>query len=294
MGSLPRPPGPSPRVKGVTARRLTAALLILLSLALLTVYLREDGEGGLHGLQRAGLAVLAPFEVAGERVARPFKDAYRYVGDLVRAKAERDRLQAEVSTLKEQAAQAQAALAENARLKQLIGYVDRPGPLGYEKIATRILVRPTSQFDQKVIVAAGSADGVRQNAPVVDAAGQLVGLVTDVIGAHESQVTLITDPAIRVPAIDVATGASGVLRPSPSGAGMLFDRVAKDERIRDGDTVITAGWKYGNLTSLYPKWIPIGKIVSAGQRDIDLFWQIQVAPLVDFDTLSEVVILVKR
>jgi rod shape-determining protein MreC len=275
-------------------RRFTAAFLVLLSLALLTVYLREDDRGGLHGLQRFGLGILSPFEVAGERVARPFKDAYSYVSDLTQAKKERDQLAAEVSALKEQAAQAQAALAENARLEEVMSFVGRPGPTGYEKVATRILVRPVSPFDQKVLVAAGSADGVVKDSPVVDGNGQLVGLVTDVIADHESQVTLITDQTIRVPAIDVATGASGVLRPSPSGAGLLFDRVAKDERIRDGDTVITAGWKYANLSSLYPKWIPIGRITSAGQRDIDLFWQIQVDPLVDFDTLAEVVILVKR
>jgi rod shape-determining protein MreC len=276
------------------ARRFTAAFLILVSLAILTVYLREDDQGGLHGAQRLGLAILSPFEVAGERIARPFKDGYGYVSDLVNAKQEKDRLQAEVAALKEQAAQGQAAIAENSRLQQIVGFVDRPGPVGYRKIATRILVRPASPFDQKVLVAAGSADGVAKDAPVVDGRGQLVGLVTDVVADHEAQVTLITDQTIRVPSIDVATGATGVLRPSPSGAGLLFDQVAKDEQIRDGDTVITAGWKYGSISSLYPKWIPIGKIASAGQRDIDLFWQIQVDPLVDFDTLSEVVVLVRQ
>ena len=72
------------------ARRLAAAGLVLLSLVLLTVYLRESEDGGLHAAQRIGLAILAPFQVAGERIARPFQDAYGYVSDLVDAKAERD------------------------------------------------------------------------------------------------------------------------------------------------------------------------------------------------------------
>ena len=86
------------------ARRVVAAVLILVSLALLTVYLREDDEGGLHAAQRLGLAVLSPFEVAGERIARPFQDAYGYVSDLVTAKENTDVLERRIASLEEQLA----------------------------------------------------------------------------------------------------------------------------------------------------------------------------------------------
>jgi rod shape-determining protein MreC len=274
------------------ARRFTAAVLILVSLALLTVYLREDNQGGLHAAQRLGLSILSPFEVAGERISRPFKDAYGYVNGLVHAKRDKDRLQAEVDSLRQQAAQAQALQAENSRLQSLSSFVDGPRLSDYRRISARILVQPATPFDQQVIVGVGSSDGVVNESPVLDGNGQLVGLVTEV-ASHEAKVTLITDQSIRVSAIDPGTGARGVLRPSPSGAGLLFDNVPKDEHIRVGDVIVTAGWKYGDLSSLYPKWIQVGKVRSAGLRDIDLYWQIQVDPLVNFDALSEVVILVK-
>ena len=56
--------------------RLVAFALVLVSLALVTVYFRESSDGALHGTQRIGISVLAPFEIAGERVAQPFQDAY--------------------------------------------------------------------------------------------------------------------------------------------------------------------------------------------------------------------------
>ena len=50
-------------------------MLVLLSLALLSVYFRESEGGTLHDLQGAGAAVLRPFEEAADRVAQPFEDA---------------------------------------------------------------------------------------------------------------------------------------------------------------------------------------------------------------------------
>jgi hypothetical protein len=42
---------------------LVAAVLVLFSLALITVYFRESEEGTLHSAQRIGLSVAMPFEV---------------------------------------------------------------------------------------------------------------------------------------------------------------------------------------------------------------------------------------
>ena len=65
-------------------------LLVLLSLALITVSFRESSDGPLHDAQGAVASVLQPLEVAVERVARPFRDAYGLdEGSLQRALRER-------------------------------------------------------------------------------------------------------------------------------------------------------------------------------------------------------------
>ena len=102
-------------------RRLVVGGLVLLSLALVTAYFREPAGGGLHELQGAGSSALRPVEVAVERVARPFRDAYGYVTGLVEAKSENEELRAEVARLREQVSQSgndlQVALSD--RLKNL-------------------------------------------------------------------------------------------------------------------------------------------------------------------------------
>lgn len=275
------------------ARRLVAAMLVLVSLILLTVYLRESDEGGLHAAQRIGLAILSPFQVAGERIARPFQDAYGYVSDLVDAKAERDELEHRIQELTQQAIQNETALQENERLRALLDFVEGPRfPEDYGGITARVIAQPASAYNQEILVAAGSSDGVALDAPVITEDG-LVGVVTKV-SPDAAQVALLTDQSVAVSATDLLTGARGVLRPATAGSGLVLDRVPKEQVVEEGDTIITVGWQTSELASLYPYGIPIGKVTSVGQQDIDLYKRIQVEPFVDFDGLSEVIVLVKQ
>ena len=59
-----------------------------------------------------------------------------------------------------------------------------------------------------------------------------------------------------------------------------------------GDTIATAGWRTAQLSSLYPKGIPIGTVTSVGQNDTYPYKQIQVEPFVDFGSLYAVLVLV--
>ncbi len=76
-------------------RRLVVAILCVLSLALVTVYFREADGGMLHNMQSTGASVLRPFEVAAERVARPFRDAAGWFSSLVHARDENKKLRKE-------------------------------------------------------------------------------------------------------------------------------------------------------------------------------------------------------
>jgi rod shape-determining protein MreC len=273
---------------------LVAAVLVLVSLALITVYFRESEDGTLHGAQRIGLSVAMPFEVAGERIARPFRDAWGWASDLIGAKDENEKLRKEVDELRQKVVQQETAVSENDRLKALLQFVDGPTfPSGFDGVATRVVGRPPSAYNQEVLIAAGTSSGVQRNDPVVTKDG-LVGLVTDVT-SNGAKVTLLTDQSSAVSAAVLESGAAGIVRHGPSdSSALILDRVSKDELVTEGDLVITAGWRSGKLESLYPRGIPVGTVKSVGQQDVDLYKRIQVTPLVDFDSLAEVIVLVPR
>jgi rod shape-determining protein MreC len=265
---------------------------VLLSLALITVYFRESSEEGvLHDAQRIGVSILTPFEVAGERVSRPFRDAWGWASDLVGAKDENGKLREENKRYRDAIIASQNAAAERDRFKDLLDYIEGPQfPAGYKPVATAVIAKPASIFVQQVTLAAGSADGVRLDDPVVTDLG-LVGIVTDVT-SNAAQVQLLTDQESHVSARVLGSSASGIVERGPSDASTLvLNRVPKDQVVSEEDIVITSGWRIGGLTSLYPRGIPIGKVSGVSRRDVDLYTRIQVTPFVDFDSLEDVIAL---
>jgi rod shape-determining protein MreC len=267
--------------------------LVLLALVLITFYFRESAAGALHRVQNGGAVVLRPFEVGAERVARPFRDVYGYFHGLVVAKGENKDLRAEVRSLRQRMVAGESAAQENDRLRALLSFEDGPQfPKDYTPVNTRVINRATD-FDQEIVVAAGSSSGVVELAPVVTSDG-LVGDVT-LVGTTASRVTLLTDDQSAVGAYDVNTGAMGVIRHgSGSDNGLVLDRVTKDRVVQPGDVIATAGTRSRRYPSLYPRNIMIGRVTSVGQTDTDTYKQIQVEPFVDFKSLDAVAVLITR
>jgi rod shape-determining protein MreC len=286
-------PSYSSRASTALRRRLVVLGLVLLALVLITIYFRESEAGGLHRIQSGGATVLRPFEVGAERVARPFRDVYGYFHGLVGAKKENARLRKEVEQLRQRAIGGETAARDVQRLRDLLRYEDGPTfPQDYGHVNTRVMSQ-TSDFEQQVVVAAGSSAGVREQAPVVTNEG-LVGVVTKTT-SNSALVTLLTDETSAVSAIDLNTGAIGLIRHGQSsGSALVLDRVTKDLIVQPGDVIVTAGRRSARFPSLYPRNVPIGRVTSVGQTDTDLFKQIQVEPFVDFGSLDSVAVLVSR
>jgi len=275
-------------------RRAVVVGLVIASLALLSVYFRESSSGPLHDVQSTGASVLHPFQVAAERVAQPFEDLYGWAGDVLDAKSENEQLRRENERLRQQAIQNQTAVRQNAELRRLLRFREGAAfPRDYSGVAARIIGRTPGQFEQQVLIAAGSNARIHVNDPVVTASG-LVGRVTKV-SRRSARVTLLTDETSAVSALDLRTNAAGIVRHGIAGGeALVLDRVTKEDVVRAGDVVITAGWRSGRLASIYPRGIPIGIVTSVGQLDTDIYKRIEVDPFVDFSSLDSVLVLVEK
>lgn len=269
-------------------------VLALLALALITVSFRESESGPLHDAQEAASTALHPFQVGVERVARPFRDAYGWTASLFDARAEAERLRRENQVLSQQVIQNESALQQNVELRALLDYVNGPEfPSDFDYKAAEVLSRTPAAFRQEIVVSAGANHGVRPNAPVVTNDG-LAGRVTRVF-SRTSRVTLITDEQSAVAAIDLRTGAGGIVEHgSGSGDTLVLGRVTKNEFVRAGDEIVTAGSTSTDFESLYPRGIRIGRVTSVGQTDTDLYQQVQIEPYVDVSSLSSVLVLIEK
>jgi rod shape-determining protein MreC len=286
---------PSSRAGGALRRRLVVAVLVVVSLGMLTVYFREAESGPMHDVQSAVASVLHPFQVGAERVARPFRDAYSWTAGLVNARSENERLREELQRLRQQAIQNAAAAQQNVELRQAMRFFSGPAfPRNYEELGASVISHAPNEFDQTLVISAGGRHGVTVGDPVVSSKAFLVGQVTKV-APFSSKVTLLTDTDSAVTAMAVSTGTIGVLqRGEGPDSSFVLDRVPKDKVVRRGDTVVTAGRRFGRLPSMFPRDIPIGRVNHVNQTDIENFQQVQVDPFVDFSSLHAVWVLIPK
>jgi rod shape-determining protein MreC len=286
-------PTPYPsKARSALIRRTVVVVLVLVALTLITVSFRSPTSGALHGLQGAGSTVLRPFQIAATRVAQPFRDGYDYLSSLSSAKSENAQLKKEVGNLRGLVLANAAKARQFDALAKLVHYEQgRTFPRDYRAVTARVISFPSGSFAHSLVIEAGSSAGVRRNSPVVSGDG-LVGIVSNVF-PHTADVTLLSDPDNYVAAVDLQRPVRGVVRTGPSGA-MILDQVQKQDRVKRGDVIVTAGTRNARYPDLYPYGIPIGRVAHVGATDTAPFLQVQVQPYANLGSLDAVAVLVPK
>ena len=122
----------------VQRRRAVLAVLLGVSLVLLTVYFSEPVSGGLHAVQRGAGEVLSPLEEGASRVFKPVGDLAGWVGDVADAKKQNKQLKAEVQNLHSQLAQLATDKREADQLRA-ITQVSANLPQGAKTVTARVI-----------------------------------------------------------------------------------------------------------------------------------------------------------
>jgi rod shape-determining protein MreC len=269
------------------------ALLVGVSLILLTAYFGESPSSPLHSVQRGIVEVLSPVQEGASKVLSPVRDVAGWVSDTLRAKSRVDRLQKEVDTLQARNDALRLEAIQNTELTREVGLDNSIGVSSYHPVAATVIGRDPILWYQTIQVDKGSVDGVEHNDPVIGY-GALVGKVTT-LDPNVSVVTLITDHSYAVAARVLDSGAdTGVLVPAVGNPNqMLLQDLPPRAPVVVGQQVVTAGFKDGPLDSLYPPGIPIGTVSSASQNELLNSGQVQVSPGADLRHLSVVQILTR-
>jgi rod shape-determining protein MreC len=276
------------------------AVLVGVSLILLTEYFGESPSSPLHSVQRGIAEVLSPIQVGASKVLSPVRDVAGWFSDTLNAKSQRDALSKQVAQLLRQNAQLQGALIQNQELRKQVGLDNSLGISSYNPVGASVIERDPTVWYATVEIDKGSADGVALYDPVV-ADGALVGKISNV-ASNVSFVTLITDHTFAVTAkVDALKGDTGVLVPKIGDPNrLLLQYLPKPPPGQTGPTsgnlVVTAGFTDPHnpqLRSLYPANIPIGTVSSTNQNDLLNNGEVQVAPAADLRHFDAVQVLTK-
>jgi rod shape-determining protein MreC len=268
------------------------ALLVGLSVALLTAYFGESASGGLHSVQRGFMEALAPLQEGASRALKPARDFGGWVGDVFDAKSENKRLRGEVRALRARVVAMETAERDARQLRSLVAFNrSERFPTGYDRVTARVIGRSPTVWYSTLTVDKGSSAGVRVDQPVVNGDG-LVGRISAVSGGA-AQVTLITDHTSAVSAEVVPDGANGLVKPTVGNpSDLLLDFVQKGKPVRKGATVVTAGWRSSRLESLFPRGLPIGRVTRVDLRERELYQRVHLRPFAGVRDLDLVQVLV--
>lgn len=276
-------------------RRGIFVVLIIVSLALLTVSFRQSESGPVHAVRQGFAAMLSPMQSWGAKIAEPFQDGYQWFKTLWSAHERANELEEQLQLLEGELILLQEQAEENERLRALLDLRDKATyPEETEFMVARVIGKSPTLWEAWVLIDKGSADGLRVGLPVVGATptvGEtltgkgLVGKIVKVT-AHTAQVLLITDSSSSVAAKIQGSRAEGFVEGSVDG-DLTMDYVDRDLAIDPKLVVVTSG--YGGV---YPADIPVGIVSNVGEETINIYKEIDIRSFVDFRVLEEVMVLV--
>jgi rod shape-determining protein MreC len=269
------------------------ALLVGLSIALLTAYFGESASGGLHSVQRGFLEALAPLQEGASRALKPARDLVGWGGDVFDAKSDNKKLRRQVRELQGRLAAADTASHDSRELRALAGFNRSAAfPSGYDPVTARVIARSPTVWYSTITIDKGSDQGLRVNQPVMSGAG-LVGKVSDV-APDAARVTLLTDHTSGVSGQVVPDGANGLVKATVGNpSDLLLDFVQKGRPVPKGATVITSGWRSSHLESLFPRGIPIGAVTRSDSSERELYQRVHLRPYADLRNLDVVEVLTR-
>ena len=257
-------------------------LPLLVYLALATMLMVADQRGGFGVQARQSLSLLAEpvwwLAAAPGRLAGGIGAMFTTHAEL---RAENDRLRRELQVESGRLHRLGAVAEENERLRALLG-----GTRGYKLRAklVGILDVDLDPTRQRIVLDAGTADGVLVGQAMIDAGG-VVGQVIEVT-PHRATALLLTDPEHAIP---VQVARSG-LRTIAFGTGrtdqLRLPNIPQSADIRVGDRLVTSG-----IGGRFPAGFPVGTVDGLHPDDTRLFVVAEARPAAHLDRGLEVLLV---
>ena len=270
--------GPPPLFNQGVSARARLAFFSFLAVALIII----DSRVRMLETARIGLGVvLNPVQQAllvPSRIADTVGDYFTSVTALTRENEQLKRRQFENA----QALQQTRELAvENERLRKLLGARQR---VGNATVLADVLYESRDRFSRKLVLGAGTRDGIRAGSPVIDDAG-VVGQVTRTFN-ETSEVTLLTDKEQSIPVQILRNGLRGVAFGGIEPGTLDLRFMAANADIADGDVAITSG-----LDGVYPPGLMVANVARVERAAKDQFARVVMKPAAGVESNRHLLVL---
>ncbi|MDV2451058.1 rod shape-determining protein MreC [Xanthomonas hortorum] len=256
----------------------TLRLLVYLVLAIVLIALDSRGSWLSQLRMQANLLIQPIWAVAGlpGRIGSQVRDNAATHAQLVE---ETRSLRNQLLVANARLTRLQTAALDNAQLRELLNVAERRG---LDVQLAPILDIDLDPTRQRLLLDAGSRDGVLMGQAVIDAGG-LMGQVIEVTPLH-STVLLLTDPDHAVP---VSVARNGVrLIVYGRGDRLELRDIPLSAGVQVGDEIVTSG-----LGGRFPAGFPVGKVSELHPDDTHAFLVGELTPAAKLDRGRDVLLL---
>ena len=250
--------------------------LVVLSLVMFTMSARESGSGFFTTLRGGFMTVTTPLRVVGSALTTPFQALGNVFSNLTATQETLSDLREENERLLAKNAELQEEAQAAKRLQDLLGL---QSSYSLQSTAARIISTSTDSWSRTVVIDRGSSSGLAIGMPVTNSSGAIE------CGPTSATVRLIADENSSVSALVQSSRAQGVLKGSAGGT-LHLTLIATDQSVSVGDSVVTSG-----LGGVYPKGLPLGRVLSVNKNDGDLYYTIVVEPPSSAESFEEVLVI---
>lgn len=158
----------------------------------------------------------------------------------------------------------------------------------HELLVAEVIGRSPNSWESTIVVNKGQAHGVVSGMAVVTNLG-IVGTVIN-SSHYTSTVLLIVDAQSATGGLVQSGGDLVLVEGAITDQGTLLAKpLSRDTTLDVGDIIVTSG-----LSRIYPKNLPIGRVVSVESRQYDLSFVAVVHPFVDFTRLEYVLVVMPQ
>jgi rod shape-determining protein MreC len=171
---------------------------------------------------------------------------------------------------------------QNKRLRSLLHMRDKLMHGNF--VVGHVIGMGTSPISRTMRIDVGTQDGVEMGNPVISGAG-LVGRVQTVVAGY-SEIELIVDSRSAVDVVIQKSRARGILRGKGEDEECSVDYVVRTAKVEVDDKVVTSG-----LGGAYPPGFAVGMVTMVSSPKVGNFRKVEVRPLVQFDILEEVLVV---
>ncbi|WP_033169900.1 rod shape-determining protein MreC [Selenomonas sp. ND2010] len=265
-------------------RKTWAVLFVIVSLFCI-IFFAAKGRFQATANSQAVALVLSPFQQAVSWIGGQLDYVTSTVWDIATAHEQNKLLRNEVEQLRIQNLEASEAMAENERLRTLLGY--RQMTTQFDLVAARVIGRESATWSRMIVINRGQKDGIAVDMVVVTSDG-LVGHIVEA-DWNTSKVQLILDPRSSVGTIvqRAESRVAGIVQGDTNNPMMpQMVNIAKNADVAEGDVIVTSG--FGGI---YPKGIVVGRISSIENDAGGLLKIGLLETAVDFQKLEDVMVI---